>query len=250
MARAGHNVGTYLAEACVKHIRNEDHINKCVSSLEASLREVKTHNNDNAHSFSTWFQAYPEFEDETIEPDVFDNRPGRASKRLTAPQKVVKPNADGWEKLEELAKTKQGLGPFDLPLELRKEIMRIHVNLNHTKKPEFLRSMKHAGAKLSVLRWIKDHFTCPTCEATPKPSSARPALLPKCLSFNKIVGVDCMFYTFEGKRYTLLNMVCWGTNKEVVAIVPANTEGHPTALECRKIFMESWTRPYGFGSRL
>ena len=58
--------------------------------------------------------------------------------------------------------------------------------------------------------------------------------------------MDCLFYDFEGKKYTFLNTLCWGTNKQVVIRVKTAEEGHPTALECRSAFMHGWVRPFGW----
>ena len=89
--------------------------------------------------------------------DVLADVPAHANRRLSNAQREVKKPL-GWSGLEDKAVSAQGLAPFDLPPEARREVMRVHVNTGHPDKPTFLRALKHAGAKKPVLRWTKDHF--------------------------------------------------------------------------------------------
>ena len=100
------------------------------------------------------------------------------------------------------ARSTDGLKPFDLPPEQRREVMRTHINLNHPAKAEFVRALKHAGAKPSVLRWTKDHFTCPQCAAHPRPNSARPALL-RALQVNVDTTTTRFLCPLQATRWTL-----------------------------------------------
>jgi hypothetical protein len=41
-----------------------------------------------------------------------------------------------------------------------------------------------------------------------KPKAARPAVLQRCLEFNRVVGVDLLEAEVSGAKYTFLNLVC------------------------------------------
>ena len=43
--------------------------------------------------------------------------------------------------------------------------------------------------------------------------------MPPCYAFNEVVGVDILYITFNYKKIPFLNMVCDGTNLQVVAAV-------------------------------
>ena len=66
-------------------------------------------------------------------------------------------------------------GPFSLDPQLRREIFKIHRNLNHPARDTFIRALRNAEVKPEVLEWTKEFFKCPVCDAHPRPSPARPA---------------------------------------------------------------------------
>ena len=191
VARAGFNLGAWISQMCMHFLKREGRINVLFEKHEQLLAQGLGPKDPQLDS-ALGIYAMPTIDEESIlEEEMWDDIPKAASKRLTVPQKIVK-QPEGWAKLEEKAKSAQGIGPFEIPPEIRREVMRVHVNLFHAPKLELLRALKHAGVKPSILRWVKDHFTCPTCEAAPQPNPARPALIPRVLTFNKIVGIDCV----------------------------------------------------------
>ena len=72
-------------------------------------------------------------------------------------------------------------------------LRRIHVNLGHPTKEEFLRALRLGRARPGVLRWVKSEFRCPECEANRKQGVRRPATIGRSYRFNHVVGVDVVF---------------------------------------------------------
>ena len=60
-----------------------------------------------------------------------------------------------------------------------------------------------------MLRWVRGHFKCTVCSSRKRPQPARPTQLPRSLKFNEVVGLDMLFYVFEGRTYNILNRVDW-----------------------------------------
>ena len=106
------------------------------------------------------------------------------------------------------------------PPEIRRELYRVHRNLGHPDNSTFARALKHSGVKPEYLRWIRHGFQCPICEQKKRPASHRPAhVMSRTLPFNECVGVDLFFM---GRRI-FLNMVCWGTNLQLVEMIEDRT---------------------------
>ena len=120
--------------------------------------------------------------------------------------------------------------------ELRRELFRIHRNLGHPDRQSFCRALKHAGVKPDIIKWVKIHFDCPICSSRKRPVSHRPAHLSRRLDFNEVVGVDLIYY----ERKPLLNMLCWGTNFQQVALLPDSS-----ARETAKALIQCWFGHYG-----
>ena len=91
--------------------------------------------------------------------------------------------------------------------------MRIHKNLGHPDRLKFARLMTHAKVKPGIVKYIKEHFKCPECEATQRPKVRRPATIAKSYEFNRVLGVDVIFFTDPdtGGKSAWVNAICWGT---------------------------------------
>eukprot|EP00959_Pyramimonas_sp_CCMP1952_P039179 820152-Pyramimonas_sp.AAC.1 len=63
--------------------------------------------------------------------------------------------------------------------------------------------------------------------------------MPRAYQFNRVVAVDSFYLSFGGKLFTFLNMICHGTNYQVVARYEG---GARDAWEC---FVSSWLRYFG-----
>ena len=106
------------------------------------------------------------------------------------------------------------------PPEIRRELYRAHRNLGHPDNSTFARALKHSGVRHEYLRWVRHGFHCPICAQKRRPASHRPArVMTRTLPFNECVGVDLFFL---GRRI-FFNMVCWGTNLQLVEIIDDRT---------------------------
>ncbi|CAE8697324.1 unnamed protein product [Polarella glacialis] len=142
------------------------------------------------------------------------------------------------QRVDDLSRFEES-GKFALSAGERWEIVKMHRTLGRPKNEVFLRALKHAGARADILEWVKVHFTCPTCDARPRPSPSRPGHLSRALGFNKVVGIDIMFHEYEGQSVPLLNMLDWGTGLQVVSRTGRK------ARDVKKIFAEDWIRHFG-----
>ena len=128
------------------------------------------------------------------------------------------------------------VGEVSLHPELRRELYRLHRNLGHPDLQTFLRALRHANCRKEALEWVRSRFQCPICERKQKPKSQRPGHLTQSLPFNRVVGVDLMFY----EDHVLLNMLDWGTDLQIVVEV----EDKRAQTVCTA-FMAQWVAHYG-----
>ena len=128
------------------------------------------------------------------------------------------------------------VGEVSLHPELRRELYRLHRNLGHSDRQTFLRALRHANCRKEALEWVRSRFQCPICERKQKPKSQRPGHLTQSLPFNRVVGVDLMFY----EDHVLLNMLDWGTDLQIVVEV----EDKRAQTVCTA-FMVQWVAHYG-----
>ncbi|CAK8990413.1 Integrase catalytic domain-containing protein, partial [Durusdinium trenchii] len=131
-------------------------------------------------------------------------------------------------------------GAFSLEPQLRREVHRVHRNLGHPAREIFARALKASGAREDIIRWTKDHFRCPTCDARVRPSPHRPGHLLRALEFNQVVGLDLCFLEAFGQQNILLNMVCWGTNFQQASLCR-----NKSAEEIVNVFANEWIKHYG-----
>ena len=90
----------------------------------------------------------------------------------------------------------------------QREVMKIHRNLGHPEPHTLARALRNAGARRNIIRWALRDLRCAICESRERPSAKRPGALPRCLSFNKIVGVDLFEFDEFGWQQHFLNIVC------------------------------------------
>ena len=123
------------------------------------------------------------------------------------------------------------------PADIRRELYRIHRNLGHPSQATFLRALKNAGVKVEYLKWVRKGFSCPICAQQKRPASQRPAhVISRAMPFNEVVGLDLFFLD----RRIFLNMVCWGTNFQLVELI-ADKSSSTVATA----FAQSWMAHYG-----
>ena len=104
-------------------------------------------------------------------------------------------------------------------------IRKLHVNTGHLPRDRFLRTLKSAGALPHVLQYVRDEFRCPECEVKKNIDPRRKAQCPRIFGFNKALSIDIFYLKFNGASVPFLNMVCSGTNYQVVQRVSGNSQG-------------------------
>ena len=70
-------------------------------------------------------------------------------------------------------------------------------------------------------------------------------MLPRCLAFNKVIGIDLLelnVLNLSTQPIACLNVVCWGTGLQVVVKLPAGK----TSREVRDAFALHWITPFGW----
>ncbi|CAE7497850.1 MOD1, partial [Symbiodinium microadriaticum] len=131
-------------------------------------------------------------------------------------------------------------GKYSLHPPLRRELFKVHRNLGHPAKDVFLRALKHSGTREDVLQWTKEHFRCPLCEASRRPSSARPAHLAKTLQFNAIMAIDLFYLNLFGAERVFLVCVDHGTG-----LVQAALCADARSTTVKDVFATTWIEPFG-----
>ena len=124
-------------------------------------------------------------------------------------------------------------------------VKKLHVNTGHPPPERFLRTLKAAGALPHVLRYVKNEFRCADCDMKHGPDHRRRAQCPRQFSFNRVLSIDVFYLRFKGKSVPMLNMVCSGTNYQVVQRIDGNSAGTPTSHLTWKAFLHAWVRFLG-----
>ena len=130
---------------------------------------------------------------------------------------------------------------YALPREMRQEVMRLHRALAHLPRMDLARILMDAGAKEEIVMWTKRHFRCPVCDSKVKPGAQRLSSAKRIWEFNKVVGLDHIHPKFQNSTYDFLNMLCWGTSRQVVV----HAEDGPTAKGTRRRVAVHWVQPFG-----
>eukprot|EP00435_Cladocopium_sp_Y103_P071135 s185_g36.t2 len=122
------------------------------------------------------------------------------------------------------------------------KIHRLHVNLGHPSLPSFLRFLRAGRVRPEVLRWVRRHFSCETCQASALPKAPRPSLVPKSYAPGVAVGLDLFFIPdlLNQKSIPILNIVDLGTNYQVIEFL-RNKDPKQIWFQ----FWRSWARTFG-----
>ncbi|CAE7418332.1 GIP, partial [Symbiodinium pilosum] len=124
-------------------------------------------------------------------------RPGTRSLELPTsldPHHVLVVSEDS-EKKDELPLRIDGSGiTFEegVPGHVRSALKRLHQNLGHPRGADLVRHLRLAGCESSVIKAAKG-MKCQICDATKEPQVARPASLPRMLSFGEVVCADILY---------------------------------------------------------
>ena len=121
-------------------------------------------------------------------------------------------------------------------------IKKLHNNTGHPPLERFLRTLRSAGALPHVLQYVRDEFRCPDCELKKSPDPRRRAQCPRVFGFNKVLSIDVFYLRYQNSSVPLLNMVCSGTDYQVVQRVAGNSQGTPTSAMAWQTFLQTWVR--------
>ena len=105
---------------------------------------------------------------------------------------------------------------------LMKAIKKLHCNLGHPSPRRLARAIRLSGGSEAALAAAMS-FVCETCKRLKHPAPTNAASLGKITQeFNEKVGVDLFTLAdLSGAVRTFINLVCWGTNFQIVAPCPS-----------------------------
>ena len=87
----------------------------------------------------------------------------------------------------------------DVPLELRKDIERIHRNLGHASVDQLEKLFRDANVSDDAVSALK-HFRCDACDRLKYPPSKRKVAVNHAETFNDIVSMDVSFWKITFKE--------------------------------------------------
>ena len=124
----------------------------------------------------------------------------------------------------------------------KRKIHKLHVNLGHPSKEDFVRALRMAKAREEVWRYVKYEYQCDLCRAHQKPTLNRPAALPRLYEPGRTVGVDVVYFPGVEPNETIpvLNVTDWGSCYQ--ALEPLD---NVSAEEVWWKFMRCWGRVFG-----
>jgi len=112
--------------------------------------------------------------------------------------------------------------------------MKYHTNLGHPSRDQLLRTLRTARAKPEIVQYVAREFSCPDCRAHARSDH-------RTFQFNKIIGIDTFKVTFGGGILSFLNIICHGTNLNVVSYLGKDF----TADGAWQGFARSWLTLFG-----
>ena len=86
-----------------------------------------------------------------------------------------------------------------MPLELRKDIERIHRNLGHVSADQLEKLFRDANVSDDAISALK-HFRCDACDRLKRPPSKRTVAVNHAETFNDIVSMDVHFWKITFKE--------------------------------------------------
>ena len=140
-----------------------------------------------------------------------------------------------------------GLGE-KVPLEIRRSVARLHVNLGHPSSQELNRLLCHRGVPSSGVQECVRKLSCATCQRLSGPQQPRPSAVPSLQAgqFGDLVQGDFFWVRLSS-----------GTNVQVLGLADTATGYHQAAILREKSARDAydllhtvWLRPYGLPVRL
>lgn len=108
-----------------------------------------------------------------------------------------------------------------------RKINQVHVNLGHISRDQMLSLFKAAGAKDSVMQYVKNDYSCAQCSRQRKPVERKKATMPRTFAFNRHVGIDTFYVAWRGTTHAFMNVICHGTNYQQVTWLRGCEAGTP-----------------------
>lgn len=87
--------------------------------------------------------------------------------------------------------------------EKKRDLEFAHDNSGHPSRAEFARLLRRGSVDPKVVRWVKMHFSCETCEANKLPSSRRPVAILRSYRVNHVVGIDLIYVERQSSGSTV-----------------------------------------------
>ena len=136
---------------------------------------------------------------------------------------------------------------FDIPAkaQIAKTLRRMHQNLAHPSKEDFVRNLRLSGASTEMLEAAKA-LKCASCARQQSTKAVEPGRLRPVGDFNAAVALDFIHVKdVAGKAYWCLSCVDLTTTYHVVGLVTS----HKPA-EIAQIFNDIWITPFGMPRQL
>ena len=130
----------------------------------------------------------------------------------------------------------------DVPVELRKDIERIHRNLGHASADQLEKLFRAANVTDDAISALK-HFRCDACDRLKRPPSRRRVAVNHAETFNDTVSMDVNFWKIcfkesrEKKTIKVLNIVHTASGIHIAIQV-----ADQTAESIWKAFVTGWLR--------
>jgi len=135
----------------------------------------------------------------------------------------------------------EGITKDQVPFPVRSAVGRMHVNLGHPTKGEFMRYLTNFGAAPAVLL-AGSALRCESCERHPHLPRHRPAKITRFLGQFAERVIGDFFYALDtrGQAWCLLGFICDSTD---LHLVKRMQDRHPRhTLECFEVM---WILPFG-----
>ena len=136
-----------------------------------------------------------------------------------------------------------------VPVNIRREIEKFHVNMGNLTTTGMARMLRRAGAKPEVLKWAELH-RCQACGDTMRAKHPRPTRYAGDFAFNVVLSLDTLtIHDIDGDPHHMLNIVCEGTCFQVVAYLFTG-QGIPSARLVMQTFLSCWSSWAGMPQRI
>ena len=121
-------------------------------------------------------------------------------------------------------------------------IRKLHINLGHPSKEDFVRALRMSRAREEVWRYVQREFQCDLCKSQKKPELNRPAVIPRSYAPGRTVGVDVVYFPGVAPNETVpvLNIIDWASCYQVLEPMDGVSAEHVWWK-----FMKAWGRIFG-----